>query len=398
MSTDSIASTTAPGRQLTSVTLLVAAVHALLLLGLPRLGQTARASQDAGTFATRLVAPPAEASPPTPEAAPPPPPAPAPAPAPVTRPKAKPAPKPKAPATVQSATSARDASSDAKAETPVLGPYTGATFGGESNPLPITVPLPPADAATALTFAQGLGDAPVRIPRAAQLAYRTTGTIGGESFEVPTTLNWRQDGRWYDARWNLYVYGSRIGQRTRSVTGLLAPQGLVPVQATLRTPEVQDVRFDYDAQRVRFAADDAPLQAGMQDRVGVLLQLGALLAGDPGRYPAGSVIELPAAHLHGTGRWRFVVEADETVPALGDRTLPTVRLVHAAQGERDVRIEAWLGRTLDYLPVRLRVTEANGDTVEHTVTAAYTQLVPAAPEPVVTPAAPQAPAPAPSTP
>ena len=383
---------------MTSVTLLVAAVHALLLLGLPRLGQTARAGQDAGTFTTRLVAPPAEASPPAPETAPPPSPAPAPAPAPAPRPKAKPTPKPKpkAPATPQSATSARDASSDTKAEAPVLGPYTGTTFGGESAPLPIRIPLPPADAATALTFAQGQGDAPVRIPRAAHLTYRTTGTIGGESFEVPTALNWRQDGRWYDAHWNLYVYGSPIGQHTRTVTGLLTPQGLVPVQATLRTPAVQDVRFDYDAQRVRFAAADAPLQDGMQDRGGVLLQLGALLAGNPGRYPARSVIELPAAHLHDTGRWRFVVEADEIVPALRDRTLPTVRLVHAAQDERDVRIEAWLGRTLDYLPVRLRVTEANGDTVEHTVTVAYTQLVPAAPEPVVAPPEPQTPAPAPA--
>ncbi len=45
----------------------------------------------------------------------------------------------------------------------------------------------------------------------------------------------------------------------------------------------------------------------------------------------------------------------------------------------------WLGRTLDYLPVRLRITEAGGDTVEHDLVTAWARPTPVAPP------APQAP-------
>ena len=56
--------------------------------------------------------------------------------------------------------------------------------------------------------------------------------------------------------------------------------------------------------------------------------------------------------------------------------LPTLRLVHTPLDGRDARIELWLARGVHYLPVRVRVTEANGDTVEHTMLSAFTQQVP----------------------
>jgi hypothetical protein len=141
--------------------------------------------------------------------------------------------------------------------------------------------------------------------------------------------------------------------------------------------------FDYTARQVHFGAPntDAPLRAGEQDRLSVLLQLGALLAGDAKRYPVGSVIELPAAHPYGTGTWRFAVEAEEQVTALQGQALPTLRLTHYAESDSDARIQVWLGRTINYLPVRLRITESNGDTVEHTMQTAHTQEVPLASAP-----------------
>jgi hypothetical protein len=32
--------------------------------------------------------------------------------------------------------------------------------------------------------------------------------------------------------------------------------------------------------------------------------------------------------------------------------------------EYDTRVELWLARTLDYLPARLRITQANGDVAD----------------------------------
>ena len=380
-----------------AATALVIALHALLLVGLPELGRIIRPGVLGTAFVTRMIAPPAPAPLARPAAAPPaapvaaaPPPVaqadraraptpPRPArprptepPPPVVADNPSAQPSPDTPPTPRSA----QANSAATAEASLLGPRPPGSFGGGSAEQPITPPLAGAEAAAALQSAAGASDVPATVPPAASVSYRTEVYIGGQAVTLTTTLNWRQDGHQYDARWTLY--GPRFGDHSRSSTGLLAPQGLVPVDAALRTTEAQTVRFDYATQQLLFASGSAPLRAGTQDRLSVLLQLGAWLAGDAARYPVGSRIELPAAHAHGPGTWRFEVEAEERLVALKGQELPTLRLVHAPQDAADARLEVWLGRSLNYLPVRLRITEANGDTVEHTMQSAYTQQVPGA--------------------
>jgi len=358
---------------LLAVVALVVAVHALLLVGLPHWPLKAPARSQSAAFVTRLVAPPAPepAEVPAPTAAPPQPQA--------QRPSRAPRPKPP-PAAPQP-----EIKNDADAPTSLLAPPPLASFGGSREPTPIQPPLLASEAAAALQFAASAGDAPVRVAPAATISYQSSGQIGGQAFALNTTLDWRQDGQSYESSWALYT--PLIGEHTRNATGLLSPQGLVPVQAALRTPAVQGMRFDYAARRVRLGDPDAdvitaPLRAGAQDQLSVLLQLGALLAGDARRYPVGTRIELPAVRPRGTGTWRFTVEAEERVNALQSSELPTLRLTHQPEDENDARIEVWLGRTINYLPVRLRITESNGDTVEHTMQTAHMQVVP----PLVAPA------------
>jgi hypothetical protein len=366
-----------PRRQLLLATALTLAVHALLLLGLPHLGSGVNAGEQGSTFVTRVIVPPApqaiapEAEPTPVEAQPQQPPLPRPAPHPPT-PRRTPTPKP--PDSTTSSTQAKGS----------LGPQASLltarpareSFGGGAIPAMIEPPLPAEATATALQFARGAGDALVRVAPAAQLTYRTAGNFGGESFNTQTVLDWRQDGSLYSANWKLYT--PRIGEYTRTVTGLLSPQGLVPVVAALRRPDAQEMRFDYAAQQIHFGAtdNDAPLRPGAQDRVGVLLQLSALLAGDLKRYPVGTRIDLPAAHPSGPGTWRFTVEAEEEVTAMNNQSLSTLRLTHQPEGDDSPRMEVWLGAALNYLPVRLRVTEPNGDTAEYTILTAYTQTIP----------------------
>ena len=366
-----------PRRQLLAVIALVVAVHALLLVGLPEWPLKARASSPSAAFVTRLVAPLAPEAAPEPAIVPPVPVAP-PKPQ-AQRPKRAPRPTPP-PAAPQP-----EVKSDTDAPVSLLAQPSLASFGGSRGPMPIQPPLPADETAAALQLAAGAGDAPVRVAPAARLNYQTRGQIGGRAFALSTTLDWRHDGQSYESRWA--VYTPLFGGKSRSATGLLSPQGLVPVQAALLTPEAQNMRFDYAARQVRLGdadADpiDAPLRAGAQDPLSVLLQLGALLAGDAKRYPVGTRIELPAVRPRGTGTWRFTVEAEEPVTALQGRELPTLRLVHQPEDENDARIEVWLGRDVNYLPVRLRITESNGDTVEHTMETAALQVVP----PLVAPA------------
>lgn len=395
------------------VIVLVVALHALLLLSLSwlRPGGTTLLASDA--LITRVIAPAPEPRQEEPQAQPAPPapepPQPAPRPKP---PRPKPAPQPKPQPTPAEAPPPAEAaapqppeqvSAAADAGPSLLLAPPRATFGGHTLPAAIELPLTPAEAGQVLAVA-GAADttspAPVRLPRPAVLTYRASGAIGGVPFEgVPTTLDWRSDGNYFALRWMLY--SPKFGEQTRASIGLIAPAGLLPVLASLRTPQVHEMRWDYQKQQLSFS--DLPPQAaepqaaasqpqpqeqvaalapGAQDRLSGLMQVAALVAGDPARYAQpGASIDLPAVHTDHAGQWHFVTQGEEPLQALGGQTLRALHLAHAPQDARDAQLDLWLAPALDELPARVRVTEANGDTVDYTVQSAYTQLVPMAAPP-----------------
>ena len=61
-------------------------------------------------------------------------------------------------------------------------------------------------------------------------------------------------------------------------------------------------------------------------------------------------------------RWTFSVQGPETLdlPAGSTPALKLERLPQADQ-QRDQKAELWLGTALHYLPVRIRLTQGNGD-------------------------------------
>ena len=45
-------------------------------------------------------------------------------------------------------------------------------------------------------------------------------------------------------------------------------------------------------------------------------------------------------------------------------TLDAIRLVRQEQKQYDQRVELWMAPSLDHLPVRIRITQTNGDQVD----------------------------------
>lgn len=360
---------------------MVLAAHAVLLLGLPRWRQAGAAGSHVASFVTRAVvlAPPSQEAP-APAAEPP---APPPKPRPATEPAkpAKPRPRQAAPTQPRQAAPAPTTSPGTVAGADsLLEARPSVAFGGSVRaPEPIALTLAPEQEGAVRQAMSSTGDALAQPPRAAELLFDSQGRRGAVEFKLPSTLYWRQDGRLYEIDWTLY--GPAIGERTWRSTGLLTPQGLAPVQAELRTPAAQTTRFDYAGQQLQFVERQsaAPLSAGVQDPIGVVFQLASLLAADPQRYPIGTAITLPAALPDRAGTWRFVVESEEELTALDGKAVPTVHLSRVVTHGDDDRVELWLGRTLDHLPVRMRVTEPNGDSVEHQLQSAYAEPTPIAP-------------------
>ncbi|MDR2128408.1 MAG: DUF3108 domain-containing protein [Burkholderiaceae bacterium] len=336
---DSSVPAPSPWRVWIGLTLAVAAVHGWLLLAAappsPKPLTSARlGTTDPHTFLTRAIGPAAN----TPSAPPP-------------QATARPAqPRPRA---------AKPRVAQAAKPTPVQTAWPAAPEP-DGGALDAALPAAPSGAHDALA-AQPLP--PARPAPTATLTYQVTGYSRGIAFATEATLRWERDIQRYQAEWTLD--GPLGGPRWQRSTGAVTAHGLVPERFGERRQSEQAVHFDWAGERVVFSANtpQTALSAGAQDRLSVTLQLGALLAADPGRYAPGAQIVLPVATTRGLNLWRFVVQPDETVTA-GAQTLQCAKLLRLPGGPYDITVELWLARDLQYLPARLRTTQFNGDASE----------------------------------
>lgn len=173
-------------------------------------------------------------------------------------------------------------------------------------------------------------------------------------------LLWQPAAGQYSARLDMSVFGFRL--RSWTSKGALGAKGLQPVLFAdqARGPE-QTTRFDRSKGVITFSenAQEVPLQTGAQDKLSALLQLSALVAAAPDAYPAGAVIGFQAADAHHAEPWRFKAGAAETLHLPGGE-VRALKFSKEPTGSFNQGMEVWLAPSQHYLPVRLRITEANG--------------------------------------
>ena len=391
-----------PRRALLLLTAVVLALHWLVLVGLPR-GGTDQGAPQRLAFHTRMVEPPPPPPPPPePQAAPVPPPAPKPRPRPVRKPPPPPVeappptqhpePAPVMEAPAQAAPSPAESPAEVPADSSTPPPEVPADAAAPSAPLsPASDPAMPAMAeassasapaaasqpaqeAPALTAGveilppgaagavAGTEPPPVRLPPSARLAFDVTGEVKKFHYNASAELLWRQDGTQYEARQQIKAF--LLGARSQSSVGQITPQGLRPTRFGDKSRSERAAHFDFERGEVIFSANAprAAIGSGAQDRLSVFIQLGALLAAAPERYPPGTRITLTTVGARSAERWTFTVEGPQTLelPAGSTPALKLQRLPRPDQ-RYDQKAELWLGTDMGYLPVRIRLTQANGD-------------------------------------
>jgi len=222
--------------------------------------------------------------------------------------------------------------------------------------------LPPYPRAAPETSG-GLEATAYKAPASARLRYDVKGQSRHLGYSAWGDLDWQQDGQSYTAR--LEVGAFLLGSRVQTSAGVLGHDGLMPTRFSDKTRSELAAHFQRDKNIISFSANtpDAPLLKGAQDRLSVVLQLGALLSADPARYPAGTMLSMQTVSQREAEVWQFVVEHDEQLELPYDN-LATVKLQRTPRREFDQRIELWLAPSLGYLPARLRITNANGDVVD----------------------------------
>ncbi len=198
------------------------------------------------------------------------------------------------------------------------------------------------------------------LPGPARWRYAVTARRHGQVITGEAQLAWRHDGRTYEAV--LQVSAPPLPLRLQRSTGELGAEGLAPLRFSERLRGEQAAHFDRERGRIVFSSNrpDAALQPGAQDRLGVLLQLAALVAGEPARFVPGATVVLQTATAHEAGDWPFSVTGMEQL-ALPSGPVSALKLVRPPRHEYDVRLEVWLVPGPDYGPVRLRLTAPNGD-------------------------------------
>lgn len=202
---------------------------------------------------------------------------------------------------------------------------------------------------------------PLQLPGSVKLDFDATGQQGMQPMSgVFGELTWLQDGDRYNARLSLKVLFRTI--RAQTSEGRIGPQGIAPERFSDRRRSEVATHFVRDTGEIVFSSANSrvPLQPGAQDRLSILMQLTALVGGDPARYTTGRTISLQVAGPRDADVWTFRVEGDETV-ATPSGEHAARRLVRLPRREYDQKIEVWLAPDLGWLPVRIRQTEANGD-------------------------------------
>lgn len=348
-----------PGRPLAALALAVLAAHLLLLWQRPPAFAVNDLPDGAVRMVTRQVvpaAPPAAAPPPA---------------------RVAPAPRHTAPAAPSRPTTANSPVSEQKqpivsAEYGVSAPENIAIVSATPAPPPAPEPAvavaaaaapAPASAPTPEAGPPAASAPPVQLPGAVKLKYSVSGMAKGLNYSASAELLWKPDGARYDAR--LTVGAFLLGSRVQTSTGQLTPQGLAPTRFSDKSRSEQATHFEREKNLITFSgnAPQVALQPGAQDRLSVVFQLAGLLAADAARYPAGSTVSVQTAGPRDAAVWTFEVAGEENL-RVGSGEVRAIRLVRPPRHEFDQKVELWFAPSLNFLPIRIKLTQVRGDFVD----------------------------------
>ncbi len=262
----------------------------------------------------------------------------------------------------------KPADKSVKAESPPAEPVTPAPVAlppQEDPPAPSTQALP-ALAAASLPTGHERQALRAMAPESVQLRYSVT--KDGDSARA--SLIWHSakaektgQATHYELSYEATYFGISIVKQISS--GTLGAAGLVPARfgEKRRGRSEQATHFDHAKNTVTFSNNrpEAKLAMGSQDRASFLIQLASLFAGQPEKFKAGQVIEIPVASVDELEIWAFEVQASESL-LLPIGETQAIKVLRRPRRAFDQTVEVWLAEALSYLPVRIRLTDSGGVT------------------------------------
>ena len=201
------------------------------------------------------------------------------------------------------------------------------------------------------------------VPASRRLLYDVIGKYRGLNYSANGDVAWQHDGQHYKAVARISAF--LVGSRSQTTEGDITPEGLAPRRFADQWRQGRAAHFDREKNLITFSANtpDAPLLPGAQDRLSLFVQIGAMLVSNPAQLAPGATVTIQTVGPRDAEPWLITAEGEErlTLPA-GEIT--ALKFSREPRKPYDLRLELWLAPAYQYLPVRIRLTQPDGDYVE----------------------------------
>lgn len=220
------------------------------------------------------------------------------------------------------------------------------------------VSVPPAsNALTAKT-----GD----FPPNTQINYKLTGQERGLTYHAFGSLKWQTQSnpntpKAYEAE--LRVKAFLVGSRVWRSVGSLTENGLAPLRYSDSWRGERAAHFEAAPKKISFSGNtpSIELQSGAQDQVSLFIQMAAAVSAK--NFKLGSELNVQTATARDAVNWTLTYKSDDSIEVNGNR-LETQRWVCLPRGKFDSQIEMWLSQAHGGLPVRIKITQVNGNFID----------------------------------
>ena len=221
---------------------------------------------------------------------------------------------------------------------------------------------------TSLAFsADGMTKTPFQTPPAAELQYTIKAKQSGISLGGSASVKWLPTKNTYQILTETHanLFGKILDA---SSIGAIDSFGLAPEKFVEKRfgKQPTTTTFDRDAKTIRFTASQETysIKGGEQDRTSATWQLVAQARAAGDQFKPGSEWKMFVAGRRDAEPWSFKVIAIEKITtAMGEQN--TIHISKAPPPDsKDQTLDIWLAPDLEWYPVRLKFSDANGEFID----------------------------------
>jgi hypothetical protein len=209
---------------------------------------------------------------------------------------------------------------------------------------------------------------PTNLPPSAQLHYSIKADRSGLTLAGEANVIWQlSDSKTYSisTETRAAIFGKILEANSH---GTIDAFGLAPdlYEEKPRNKPATQTHFVRDSKQISFSenAETYPIKGGEQDRTSVVWQLVSMARAMPKKFVPKSEWNFFVAGRRDAEKWTFTVDENVTLSTpMGN--LNTVHIVKAPPPDsKDQRLDIWLAPGLEWYPVRLKFSDADGDTID----------------------------------